>query len=400
VRPAVTLQYWSRFAAPIQEVEEKYLPIFMEKHAPITVERTLASTNYDQLVEKITTAFASGTPPDVFTMGSPDIVTFAHPGSVLQLDAHQRLKKDADDFFGPPLAIGKYRDRLYGLTYYIDARLMLYRKDFLAEAGLPTDRKGLPKTWDRFREVAKKVSRWEGSEISRVGWDVQGAAGDTTAWVVMVGQQNRRLIAADGKKVEFDGPEGEKALQTLVDFVHRDRVDSLQRPAFPSGIESLATPQLAIRWTSSAPLNGFRRADFDPRQLVVTDLTPEFGAKTVSAAYLGGTWQMVAKETRDVDAALDLVSYLTGYDMSLAVAQSQYTVPGRKSTEKEPYLEDPLLRPFYESLQYGWVVPQHPQYGKIRLKLVEVIRDAMQQKRGVKEALADAAAYANALLAS
>jgi ABC-type glycerol-3-phosphate transport system substrate-binding protein len=121
VRRAVTLQYWSRFAAPIQEVEEKHLPVFMEKHAPITVERTLASTNYDQLVEKITTAFASSTPPDVFTMGSPDIVTFAHPGSVLQLDAYQRLRKDAEDFFGPPLAIGKYRDRLYGLTYYIDA---------------------------------------------------------------------------------------------------------------------------------------------------------------------------------------------------------------------------------------------------------------------------------------
>jgi maltose-binding protein MalE len=133
---------------------------------------------------------------------------------------------------------------------------------------------------------------------------------------------------------------------------------------------------------------------------VVTELTPEFGSKTVSAAYLGGAWQMVAKETRDVDAALDLVSYLTGYDMSLAVAQSQYTVPGRKSTEKEPYLDDPLLRPFYESLQYGWAVPQHPQYGKIRLKLVEVIRDAMQQKRSVKEALADAAAYSNALLAA
>lgn len=398
VRKAITLQYWSRFAAPIQDVEEKHLPIFMERYAPVKVERTLASTNYEQLVEKITTAFASSTPPDVFTMGSPDIVTFADPGSVLQLDAYQRVKKNAEDFFGPPLAVGKYRNKLYGLTYYIDARLMLYRKDVLAEAGLPTDRRSLPKTWEQFREVAKKIARWEGSEIKRVGWDVQGAAGDTTAWVVMVGQQNKRVLSADGRKVEFDGPEGQKALQTLVDFVHKDRVDSLQRPPFPSGIESLATPQLASRWTSSAPLTGFRRANLDPQQLVVTDLTPEFGSRTVSAAYLGGTWQMVAKQTPDVDASLELVSYLTGYDVSLAVAQSQYTVPGRKSTEKEPYLQDPLLRPFYESLQSGWVVPQHPQYGKIRLKLVEVIRDAMQQRRSVKEALADAAAYSNALL--
>ena len=137
-----------------------------------------------------------------------------------------------------------------------------------------------------------------------------------------------------------------------------------------------------------------------PRQLVVTDLTPEFGSKTVWRPLPGRD----VADGRQGDARcrtpLDLVSYLTGYDMSLAVAQSQYTVPGRKSTEKEPYLEDPLLRPFYKSLQYGWVVPQHPQYGKIRLKLVEVIRDAMQQRRSVKEALADAAAYSNALLAA
>ena len=109
---------------------------------------------------------------------------------------------------------------------------------------------------------------------------------------------------------------------------------------------------------------------------------------------------MAAKQNRDVDASLDFLTYMTGYDVSLAVAQSQYTVPARKSAEKEAYLQDPLLRPFYDSLQYGWVVPQHPRYARIRAKLIEVVVDAMQQKRSVKEALADAAAFSNALLAS
>src|SRR5688572_23575228 len=58
-RRAVTLQFWSRFATPIQDVEEKNLPVFMERSAPIKVERTLAAVDYGQLVEKITTAFAS-----------------------------------------------------------------------------------------------------------------------------------------------------------------------------------------------------------------------------------------------------------------------------------------------------------------------------------------------------
>ncbi|CAA9250992.1 MAG: hypothetical protein AVDCRST_MAG77-2164 [uncultured Chloroflexi bacterium] len=399
-RKAVTLQYWSRFAAPIGDVEEKYLPVFQEKYAPIKVERTLVTTDYNLLVEKITTAFASSTPPDVFTMGSPDVVTYAHPGSVLQLDTYQRIKKEADDFFAPPLAVGKYQNKLYGMTYYIDTRIMLYRKDVLAEAGLPTDRKSLPKTWDQFRDVAKKVARWEGNDIKRVGWDVSGAAGDATVFLVMLGQLNKRVISADSKKVEFDGPEGQRALQTLVDFYNRERMDSAQRTAFPSGIEALATPQLAIKWSSSSPLTGIRRAGQDPQQLVVTDLTPEFSGKPTAGSYLGGTWQMVAKQTKDVDASLELLAYLTGYDMSLAVAQSQYTVPARKSSEKEPYLQDTLLRPFYDSLQYGWVVPQHQHYGKIRNKIVDEVKEALQQKKSVKEALADAAAFSNALLTS
>ena len=40
-----------------------------------------------------------------------------------------------------------------------------------------------------------------------------------------------------------------------------------------------------------------------------------------------------------------------------------------------------------------------PHYGKIRNKIVEVVKDAMAQKVSPKEALADAAAFSNALLA-
>jgi multiple sugar transport system substrate-binding protein len=398
-RRAVTLQYWSRFAAPIQDVEEKHLPIFQERFAPIRVERTLASTDYAKLVEKVTTAFASSTPPDVFTMGSPDIVTYAHPGSVLKLDAYAHVRKHAEDFFGPPLAIGRYKDKLYGLTYYIDTRIMMYRKDMLAEVGLPSDRKSLPKTWDQFREVAKKLVRWEGSELKRLGWDI-ATMGDATQFLVMLGQQGKKVIAADGKKVEFDGPEGQRALQTLVDFVHRDRMDSLQRPQFPSGVDSLGTPFVAIKWGNAGPISSMRRAGMDPDQLVAPDLTPEFSGKPTAASYLGGTWQMVAKATQDVDAALDLAAYLTGPEVGLAVAESQFAPPPHKSSEKSPYVQQALVRPFYDSLQYGWVVPQHPKYAEIRTKLIEVTRDAMQQKRPVKEALADAAAYASALLAA
>jgi multiple sugar transport system substrate-binding protein len=394
----VTLQFWSRFAAPIQDVEEKNLPRFMEKQPHIKVERTLASTDYRLLVEKITTAFASGSAPDVFTMGSPDVVTYAHPGSALQLDQFPRVRKEAEDFFGPPLTVGKYKDKLYGLTYYIDTRIMNYRKDFLAEAGLPTDRKSLPKTWDQFRDVARRLAKWEGGELRRVGWDIANM-GDATPFLTMFGQFKKPLISADGKKVEFDGPEGQRALQTLVDFVHRDRIDSFQRPQFPSGVETLATPYMAIKWTNSDILVRIQRAQLDPDQFIATDLTPEFSGRPTSASYLGGTWIMAAKDTRDKDATVELSLYLSSLEHTLALAEATTTVPARKSADKAPYLQNANLRPFYDSLQHGWTVPQHPKYAEMRTKLIDVTRQAMRQERSVKEALSDAAAFSNALLA-
>ncbi|MDQ3702167.1 MAG: extracellular solute-binding protein, partial [Chloroflexota bacterium] len=397
-RRAVTLQFWSRFPAPIQDVEEKNLPVFMERSAPIKVERTLAAVDYGQLVEKITTAFASDTAPDVFTMGSPDVVTYAHPGSALQLDAFPRVRKEAEDFFGPPLAVGRYKEKLYGLTYYIDTRIMVYRKDLLAEEGLPTDRKQLPKTWEQFREVGRKLAKWEGGQLSRVGWDI-ATSGDATQFMMMLAQQKKNIIAADGKRVEFDGPEGQRALQTLVDFVHRDRLDSPQRPQFPSGVEALGTSMMAIKWTNSDILARIRRAQMEPDQTIVTDLSPEFSGQPTAASYMGGTWIMAAKGTKDTDATLDLVTYLTGLEHTLALAEATTTVPARKSAEKAPYLQNPLLRPFYESLQYGWSVPQHPKYAQIRAKVIEATREAMQQQKGVGAALTDAGSYANALLA-
>ncbi|HEV2121791.1 MAG TPA: extracellular solute-binding protein, partial [Chloroflexota bacterium] len=244
-RKAVTLQYWSRFGAPIQDVEEKGLSAFDEKFAPIKVERTAVTGSYDNLLEKITTSFASGSAPDVFTMGSSGIVTYAHPGPAMQLDAHPRLRKEAADFFGPPMAVGKYKDKVYGLTYFIDSRMPIYRKDMLAEVGVPTDRKALPKTWDQFRDVTKRLAKWEGGQLTRVAFDVP-KTGDAKLFMTMVAQQGKNIYNPQGNKVAFDGPEGQRALQTIVDLVQRDRVDSFQRPEMPRGVEPLATAYMAV----------------------------------------------------------------------------------------------------------------------------------------------------------
>jgi ABC-type glycerol-3-phosphate transport system substrate-binding protein len=399
-RRPVTLQYWSRFGGVQEELENRALPAFAAQFAPYTVERTLVSTVYAELIQKITVAMASGTPPDVFTVGSPDVATFADPGSAYQLDLSPRVKREAEDFFAGPLNVGKYGDRLFGLTYFVDVRILLARKDLLREAGLPLDVKGQPGTWAQFADWARRMTRSEGSDVTRAGFEVPKPSGTNNGelFLTMLAQQGKGFFAPDGKRAGFDGAEGQRALQTLVDFMGRDRIDTYQRPEAPGGVPLIASGNVASQWVNSATIAAAQRGGLDPAQSLLAFPTPDFSGTRKVTAYMGGTWQMIARATRDVAAAVELTLFLCGADFTLQQAQATTTVPPRKSLDKAPYLQDPLLRTYYEAQATGWAVSQHPRYGPTRFHLIGAIQAAMKGEKGVKGALEEAATQVNAEL--
>lgn len=399
-RKAVTLQYWSRMGtgagrAYIQtgEMEGQRLPAFMQENSPVKVERTVIA-NHTELLDKLLVGFVAGQGPDVFNVGSPGIALFAHPGFVQPLDGYQNVKKEVPDFFEPTLKIGTYKGKLYGMTYYADMRIMLYRKDLLAQAGIASDRKSLPKTWDQFRDLTRRMSRWEAGKIDRIGFDVPKT--DEATWFNVVHQQGKDILNKELTKTLIDTGEGEKALQLMVDLLHRDRVDAFERPTFPAGAPPLASQHMVSGYRNSAEFESMRQANVDPTLILVSDFTPEWTGKTTATGYLGGTWVLAARQNRDIDAAVDLVSYLTSYDVLINVAEIFSGVPPRKSADtKWAPLKDPLLRPFYEAEEKAYTVPGHPKFELIRVKAREVLGKALRQEVSAKEAVADLVAFTN-----
>jgi ABC-type glycerol-3-phosphate transport system substrate-binding protein len=401
-RPAVTLEFWSRMGQGASrsyvetgEFEEQRLRVFMEQQAPVKVNRTVIS-NGDELLQKLTVAYVAGAGPDVFNIGSPGVAQLAAPGFVLPLDSYPRVKKEAADFFPSGLSIGTYKQKLYGLTYYADMRIMIYRKDRLAEAGLPTDRKGLPRTWEAFVEVSKKLARWEGGQMTRFGFDVP--RNDESFWLMMVKQLGKEMLSPDLTKAQFDGPEGERALQTIVDFFHRDRIDSFERPSPPSGVTVLATDIAGSMFNNTQQIGNVAAANVDPAKTLVTDFAPEFTAKETATGYLGGTWVLAGKENKHLDSTVDLLLFLATPEQLTGVTQAFNAVPPRKSMDKS--VTDPLLRPFYDAQDKGWSVPGHPKFSQLRVKIREVVLQAMRREKSVKEAVAEMASFTNTTINS
>jgi ABC-type glycerol-3-phosphate transport system substrate-binding protein len=400
-RRAVTVDYWSRWggANPTDGVDVKRLPLFNERNAPTRVERSPWVGNHTEFLQKIAVAFAGGTGPDVFTIGTPGIPLLGKQGSLLSVEKYATVKKELADFFAPVQELGKYKGTLYGLNYFIDMGVTMYRKDILAREGLPADRKSLPKTWDQFREWGRKLAKWEGGSMTRIGFNVPR---DDKMYLTAVNQLGKSLFNKELTQANFGGVEGERALQMMVDFIHRDRMDALadQRPKLPGGINIMGTGLCAISHGSPEGLATLRPAGMDPKELIVSDFTPEWSGKTTATGYLGGTWAMANKNTKLPDEAVDVLLFLSSPEHNLAIGEATYTVVSRKSQDKSSVAQDPVMRPYYEALDKAWSLPQITEIDDIRNNVRVQLGEALDQKKSVKEALASMISYANTKLAT
>ena len=108
--------------------------------------------------EKLLTAFVGGALPDVAQVGNTWIPEFSALGALEPLD--QRVARDTalvpiSDFFPGVWATNVVDKVLYGIPWYVDTRVMFYRKDLLREAGYAHP----PTTWAAWRDALSKVKK-------------------------------------------------------------------------------------------------------------------------------------------------------------------------------------------------------------------------------------------------
>lgn len=114
-----------------------------------------------------------------------------------------------------------------GKVYYIDSMIntgnIYYNKTLWKEAGLTES--DIPKTWDEFRTVAKKLTKKEGDKISQAGFNWNGET-YSALYQGLNYQKGERLFSEDGKMVNYDNASTKDNLQFLIDLYEKDQVGS------------------------------------------------------------------------------------------------------------------------------------------------------------------------------
>jgi multiple sugar transport system substrate-binding protein len=382
-RPNVTLEYWSRWAQPTSEVEDKRISEWMAANGPTRVERT----SINPYLDKLAAAFAGGSGPDLYSVGGTAMANFAAKGAALSLTSSTTIQRELPDFFPPLVEASKYQGRLIALPYIMDVRAMVHRKDFLQDAGLDPNK--FPDTWDAFRDAAKRMTKRENGVLTRAGYGMEKSGwGAFDLFMVLTEMGGEHAFAADLSKPTFTGRAGQAALQLMVELVNKDQVDGFDRPAPPPGVDPLIAGVQAVTFTSAGPVNNARRTA--PEQAAHLGVAP-IPKLTQRWTLLGGSWLMGYVKPKDADAAMDLMVYLTAAKHADEISSIQNAVPPRKSAISSPYVNDPVIKVFFEAASYGWIYPSHAYLTEFRDLIAAEIEAAVRQTKSVQAALEDAA---------
>src|SRR5687768_3967511 len=125
------------------EVVAELIPEFERRNPGIKV--SLQQIPWIAAHEKLMTANVGDATPDVAQIANTWIAEFVTLGA---LDDLATVRVDRGDYFPGIWATNVVDGKLYGIPWYVDTRVLFYRKDLLAAVGYPHG----PKTWSEWMD--------------------------------------------------------------------------------------------------------------------------------------------------------------------------------------------------------------------------------------------------------
>ncbi|WP_326816476.1 MULTISPECIES: ABC transporter substrate-binding protein [unclassified Streptomyces] len=362
-------------------LEQEILGGFRKKHPKVKV--NVDYTTYAQLNEKITTGLAGGLLPDVLMMGVGWIPPFAAKKAIAELP--EKLAS-AHDYEKRVLEPSRYDGRLYALPVVLDTRIVVYRKDHFAAAGI----RKTPANWAELRAVAKQLTM-----DGRLGFD-PFSIDLRQCWETFLFANGGRLFSADGKKVLFNNARGVEALQFFKDLVKDGSSDYAKKTDLgaPSNIQ---TGKASMMMSTSALWNQLK--DTNP-ELIEGDKVGAFILANRKPAMLqGGTLVSQSANSRHPAAARALVEHLATPESILGAAKQRGSVPGLKDLNDTTYVKenkfvDLSLQSMGDACSEGGTAA----WMEIREKIKPTLEPAIVGGQSAKDAIAELGRLAEAAI--
>lgn len=356
---------------------------FEEQHADVDLQ--IEMQPWEGRQEKITTALASGTGPDIVLLTPDQIPQYVDQGTLAPVDE----VVDGAPVTLLPNAIEALTtdDQAYGVPIYQTVITTTYNKAVFDAAGIDE----LPTTWEDVIAAAPELAADGVATLDYPGGPEESL---NLTFYPLLWQAGGSVFAEDGESVAFDSAEGVAALQFLLDVQAAGGLTPDVATA-TSTFEGRGMPTGESAMTTFTDLTMSQRIAeaIGPENLVVGQ--PLEGPAGPATFGIPGALTL-AEKAADNDGAKEVLSYMLEEDQLSALASASGFFPPSEEIELTGGGE--AATTFREALQYADPGPLHPQARQVMSVLASHIQAALLGEMTAEEALTAAAEEADAQL--
>ena len=322
---------------------------------------------FDAAHDKIATSIAGKQTPDVSLVGTTWVSEFA--GSKA-LDPTPTDLIDKDAFFEGSWDTTEVDGTSYGVPWYVETRLIYYRKDLADKAGLSA-----PTNWQELKDFAKGMQDKGGAE-----WGINlqpGGQGSWQTFMPFAWQKGAELT--DGDKFSFASEPMQEALDYYASFF-TEKISPTELP--PNTMEPAFIKGDIGAFVSGPWHMGILReqggADFEGKWAVA-----QMPKEDAGTSFTGGGDLVVFKDSKNRDTAWKFVDFLTQEAQQQKLYELVGSLPAVKSAWDTGKLStDPFLKVFGSQLEDAKSAPAIATWEQVAAELDDAIE---QVSLGTKE---------------
>jgi multiple sugar transport system substrate-binding protein len=320
-----TLTYWASNQAPSLDKDKEVLtPVLAQFTQQTGIKVNLEVIGWNDLQTRIQTAITSNSGPDVLNIGNTWAASLQATGAFMPYDGaafqaiggKEKFVKPAMDTGGAPgqdPTSVPYLGLAYGLYY---------NKQMLKDAGVNP-----PTTWEEMVAAAQKLTN-----TAKGTYGFSLAAGSYTEnvhFAFINGSQNGGEWFDSSGKPTFTSDANVKGVLRYLDLMQKDKVVNTSNAQYDNGtkaVNDFATKKVAMilnqnNADNSIVANGMKSEEYG----VVPFPSPTGGQKI--ATFIAGINMSIFKNTKNKDAALQFVKFMTSPETQKTLGKPFSSLP-------------------------------------------------------------------------
>lgn len=364
-----TLSFWAMGREG--EVVAQLMPEFERRHPGVRVK--VQQLPWTSAHEKLLTAFAGDALPDLAQLGNTWVPEMVALKALAPLDARVAASASVqrDDYFPGIWATNVVDGSSWGVPWYVDTRLLFYRRDLLAQAGFDH----APRSWDEWRASMRAISKLQPGQQSIVL-----PLNEFEPLLALALQQPEPLLREGNRFGHFSSAGFQRALGFYAEMFREGWAPFASEMQIGNVWQEVGRGRFVYYISGPWNIQEFKtRLPAEQQQAWMTAPLP--GPEGPGASVAGGSSLVLFKSSKQQDLAWRLVEFLAEPAQQLKFRELTGDLPPRRSSWAAPVLRDDVhAQAFREQLERVKAAPAVPEWERIANEMQTVASRGIASK--------------------